>query len=254
MSLDITLPSGAPAGTVVRFTRDGTEPTSSSPIFTGQIAVNNNTERAAIYMGDFLNARGVHAVWDAMFETIRTELPFHRACLTGHQHNYEREVQRVDAWLAQRTGLFYQFLQEEPLIPLVIERYREDDAPVEIRFNGIRLSEGRFDGKFFRGRKVTLQGSTSDGEAVDGWKLTFESRPGEEWTEIVAGDICDFTVPECTRITVNPLIGDITGIAAVKGKSLVAYGWFTLDGRRLGGKPSRNGIYIRNGAKVFNHF
>lgn len=215
------------------------------------------TERAAIYMGDFLNARGVHAVWDAMYETIKTELPFHRACLTSHQYNYEKEVQRVDAWLSQRTGLFYQYLQEyyhlEPLIPLVIERYREDDAPAEIRFNGIRLGEGRFDGMFFREREVTLQGSTSDDEGVDGWKLTFESRPGEEYTEIVAGDVCVFTVPECTRITVNPLIGDITSIAAVKGKSPVSDGWFTLDGRRLGGKPSRSGIYIHNGKKVFNH-
>ena len=214
------------------------------------------TERAAVYMGDFLNSRGVHVVWDAMYEKIRTELPFHRACLTSYQHNYEREVQRVDAWLSQRTGLFYQYLQEyyhlEPLIPLVVDRYREDDAPAEIRFNGIRLSEGRFDGMFFRGREVTLQGSTSDGEAVDGWKLTFESRPGEEWTEIVAGDICDFTVPECTRITANPLIGDITGIAEAK-TSPVSDGWFTLDGRRLGGKPSRSGIYIHNGDKVFIH-
>lgn len=215
------------------------------------------TERAAIYMGDFLNARGVHAVWDPMYEAIRTELPFHRACLTSHQYNYEKEVQRVDAWLSQRTGLFYQYLQEyyhlEPLIPLVIERYREDDAPAEILFNGIRLSESRFDGMFFREREVTLQGSTSDDEGVDGWKLTFESRPGEEYTEIVAGDVCVFTVPECTRITVNPLIGDITSIAAVKGKSPVSDGWFTLDGRRLTGKPSRSGIYIHNGAKFFNH-
>ena len=215
------------------------------------------TERAAIYMGDFLNARGVHAVWDPMYEAIRTELPFHRACLTSHQYNYEKEVQRVDAWLSQRTGLFYQYLQEyyhlEPLIPLVIDRYREDDEPAEILFNGIRLSESRFDGMFFREREVTLQGSTSDDEGVDGWKLTFESRPGEEYTEIVAGDVCVFTVPECTRITVNPLIGDITSIAAVKGKSPVSDGWFTLDGRRLTGKPSRSGIYIHNGAKFFNH-
>lgn len=216
------------------------------------------TERAAVYMGDFLNARGVHAVWDAMYETIRTELPFHRACISSYQCNYEMEVQRVETWLAQRTGLFYQFLQDyyhlEPLIPLVIERYREDDAPAEIRFNGIRLSEGRFDGKFFRGHKVTLQGSTLDGEAVNGWKLTFESKSGEEWTEIVTGDICDFTVPEVNRITATPLIGVITGIAAVKGESPVSDGWFTLDGRRLGGKPSRSGIYIRNGAKVFIQF
>lgn len=215
------------------------------------------TERAAIYMGDFLNARGVHAVWDPMYEAIRTELPFHRACLTSHQYNYEKEVQRVDAWLSQRTGLFYQYLQEyyhlEPLIPLVIDRYREDDEPAEILFNGIRLSESRFDGMFFREREVTLQGSTSDDEGVDGWKLTFESRPGEEYTEIVAGDVCVFTVPECTRITVNPLIGDITSIAAVKVKSPVSDGWFTLDGRRLTGKPSRSGIYIHNGAKFFNH-
>jgi len=26
--------------------------------------------------------------------------------------------------------------------------------------------------------------------------------------------------------------------------------WFSLDGRRLGGKPAKAGLYIRNGKKV----
>ena len=33
-------------------------------------------------------------------------------------------------------------------------------------------------------------------------------------------------------------------------KSATATGWYTLDGRRLSGKPTVRGIYISNGKKV----
>lgn len=61
--LNITVPSDAPAGTVVRFTRDGTEPTLSSPVFTDPIAVNSNTVvRAKLFCEGYLPSRStVHS-------------------------------------------------------------------------------------------------------------------------------------------------------------------------------------------------
>ena len=43
-----------------------------------------------------------------------------------------------------------------------------------------------------------------------------------------------------------------TGIEVVNGYglSVMGYGWYTLDGRRLCGKPSGRGLYINNGIKV----
>ena len=36
----------------------------------------------------------------------------------------------------------------------------------------------------------------------------------------------------------------------VKSEESATALWFTLDGRRLAGKPARSGIYINNGRKV----
>ena len=42
----------------------------------------------------------------------------------------------------------------------------------------------------------------------------------------------------------------IVSISKESGSQVASTGWFTLDGRRLNGKPSRAGVYINNGNKV----
>ena len=42
----------------------------------------------------------------------------------------------------------------------------------------------------------------------------------------------------------------IVSISKESGSQGASTGWFTLDGRRLDGKPSRAGVYINNGNKV----
>ena len=47
--------------------------------------------------------------------------------------------------------------------------------------------------------------------------------------------------------------GEATGIISISnesGRQAVADGWYTLDGRKLQGKPSRAGVYIFNGNKT----
>ena len=47
--------------------------------------------------------------------------------------------------------------------------------------------------------------------------------------------------------------GDASAIVSVSkepGSEAVADAWYTLDGRRLQGKPTASGIYINNGKKV----
>lgn len=41
-----------------------------------------------------------------------------------------------------------------------------------------------------------------------------------------------------------------TGIAVVGGQEVASGSWFTLDGRRLDGRPTQQGLYINNGVKV----
>jgi hypothetical protein len=47
---------------------------------------------------------------------------------------------------------------------------------------------------------------------------------------------------------------DVTGIKAVENEQIAGSdetgNWYTLDGRRLSGKPTKRGIYIVNGRKI----
>jgi hypothetical protein len=44
---------------------------------------------------------------------------------------------------------------------------------------------------------------------------------------------------------------DATGIRSVSAESATkADGWYTLDGRKLAGKPTVSGVYVNNGRKV----
>ena len=44
---------------------------------------------------------------------------------------------------------------------------------------------------------------------------------------------------------------DVTGIFTMSDvRSLMDDGWYTLDGRKLDGKPAKKGLYIVNGKKV----
>lgn len=211
-------------------------------------------ERFAIYMGDFLNERGIHAVWDSMYDMIYTEYAIHRWYLRWYYiFNYDQSI--IDTWLSQRTDYVYRYLQEfynlEPLIPFVIEKFREGDEPAKILFNGIKLSEGIFDGKYYQGRSVTLQGSTQDDAGIAGWEVTVESPSGDKSTEIIPGDTYVFTMPDCAKVTVCPIIDDITSVLSVNAtNSQLSRGWYTIDGRRLDSKPTRKGIYIHDGKKV----
>jgi hypothetical protein len=211
-------------------------------------------ERFAIYMGDFLNERGIHAVWDPMYDMIYTEYAIHRWYLRWYYiFNYDQSI--IDTWLSQRTDYVYRYLQEfynlEPLIPFVIEKFREGDEPAKILFNGIKLSEGIFDGKYYQGRSVTLQGSTQDDAGIAGWEVTVESPSGDKSTDIIPGDTYVFTMPDCAKVTVCPIIDDITSVLSVNAtNSQLSRGWYTIDGRRLDSKPTRKGIYIHDGKKV----
>ena len=212
-------------------------------------------ERFAIYMGDFLNERGIHAVWDSMYDYIYKEYAIHRWNLRWYYTYIKYDESIIDTWLSQRTDYVYKYLQDfyhlEPLSPFVIEKHLEDDESAEILFNGIKLSEGLFNGKFYQGREVILQGSTESDKEVTGWIVTTESETGDENTAVIPGDTYVFTVPECSKLIVRPLIGiDPTGVSDFKAKGSISNGWYSLDGRHLNEKPSRSGIYIHNGKKI----
>ena len=83
-------------------------------------------DRAAIYMGDFLNVTGTREVWDPMYDLIKTEYPFHRKLINQWWPNYNDELNAARNWVSQRTNHFYKQLADEKLDPNdVILKYVE---------------------------------------------------------------------------------------------------------------------------------
>ena len=64
----------------------------------------------------------------------------------------------------------------------------------------------------------------------------------------------DVTLPDVIEIVWKDADGNVTGISALDTRSgeMADYGtdWYTVDGRKLDGKPATKGLYINNGRKV----
>ena len=58
-------------------------------------------DKAAIYMGDFLNEEGIRSIWDPMYELIKSEFPNHRRLYQYNQwwpRNYSDELRDARNW------------------------------------------------------------------------------------------------------------------------------------------------------------
>ena len=173
-------------------------------------------DRAAVYMGDFMNERGTRAVWDPMYEQIRYEYTFHKQANNGWI-NYANELNTARQWLSQRTNYFYQQLADFYQLgtPTVLTVNKDTEpaarAGVRISINDIPLSEGLFDGKFFAGRNMTLRGETTDGQQVTGWRLVQTNANGSQTTSTVNGAQYSLPMPACKSLAINAVI-EPTGI------------------------------------------
>lgn len=212
-------------------------------------------DRCAIYVGDFLNEEGTRAVWDPMYEKIKTEYPYHRNLYNAWWPNYNDELSKARDWLHNRADYFLTHLknyyQLGTIRPMTInkEMSAEDLASVEITFNGVKLTEGTFDGKFFQGRNVTLQGTALGDKEVTGWTVR-QVINGNETETTVSGSEYTFEMPASSQLTINAIVADPTGITHTPTLSQGKGAWYTLDGAVLQGKPTQPGIYINNGVKV----
>ncbi len=178
-------------------------------------------DRCAIYMGDFMNEKGTREVWDPMYEIIKYEYPFHRALINKWWPKYDEEVNSARNWLSQRTDEFYKqignYYQLGNPIPMTInaQMSEEERQAVQIRFNGIPLSRGVFDGKFFVNRQITLEATTAEGTQIAGWEVKQITNSGTNTATYPSGNTYSFTMPSCNRLMINTILGDPSGITQV---------------------------------------
>ena len=210
-------------------------------------------ERAAVYMGDFMNERGTRAVWDPMVEMIKQEFPYHKKAVNGWI-NYDNELKNARQWVAERTAYFYQQLADfyhcgTPTILIVNKAVPSDKlADVTVSMNGIPLSQSVFDGKFYAGSEVVLRAEGGQ-QPVKAWRIIQVNNNGSQSENVVNGDQYTFTMPSCKSLIVNALF-ETSGIRTMTTSDQPSDTWFTLDGRRLNGRPQQRGVYIHAGRKT----
>ena len=203
-------------------------------------------DRTCIYMGDFLNEKGTREVWDMMYDKVKYEYPFHREIINPWWPNYNDELNKARNWLAKRTNEFYKqvgnYYKLGSPVGLVINKEKND---IEITFNGIKLSEGTFDGKFFANRTLTISGKASGDVDFRGWKVTGGI------SQKVYGNTIAIEMPS-KAITITPIIGEETAIDKVQTNDDKSTETFDLTGRKVN-TPQKGQIYIQKGQKTIWH-
>ena len=202
-------------------------------------------DRCCIYMGDFMNERGTREVWDPMYDLIKTEYPYHRRLVNLWWPNYAEELNSARNWLKYRTAEFYSqlgnFYQLGAPISLTINK--GNNQQVEVTVNGIRLSKGELDGKFFADRMLHISGKALPGSEVKGWQVVSQTTWEETGSELV------MAMPQYPT-AITPIIGEASAIQDVspakpEGGTIL----YDLTGRRVT-SPQKGRIYVSNGHKV----
>ena len=221
-------------------------------------------DRNLVYMGDFLNEKGVRAIWDPMYELVKDELLIHRDELNppnpwswwgggNNEKNIENEVNNVRNWLSKRTDYYRKCLCDYykvgTLASMTVNKDMEDAAEGHILFNGVELSNGTFDGKFIVGRKITLEPGEASTLNVTGWEVTADGTSNN-----YQGARLEFEMPQCNKLAIKALF-DTTGISIIPTSDTKSQDVYDLNGRKvrsgsmsLDGLP--RGIYIVGGKKV----
>ena len=129
-------------------------------------------DRFCIYMGDFLNEKGIRAVWDSMYDKIKDEWKRHRSTVYDNPWwpNYSDELNNARRWVSKRTNEMYKQLGDVyklgTPIKMTINKSEFHPENVMTTFNGVTLTKGLFDGQFFANRRVTIEGQAPEGKVI----------------------------------------------------------------------------------------
>lgn len=217
-------------------------------------------DRLSIYMGDFLNEKGVRAIWDPMYNLLMGEWKRHRDAVYNNPWwpNYDDELRSSRNWLSQRTAEMYkhigsQFSLGSP-IPLTINVENSEEDLVGLTFNDVPLTKNSFDGKFYFTRAIRLE-NNNDERPIAGWRIA-ETKSGSTTTCEISGSTLSLEMPACSKLAITAIVGTPDGIGSITTLPDLSQGnVYDLNGRiirqgttSLEGLP--HGIYIVNRRKV----
>ena len=140
-------------------------------------------DRAAVYMGTFASADSLSSLLDSLAANIEYEMPFFAEKRGYSEELWEASLINVKEWLKRRVPFFYSdlssFFQLGKDVPLLI------DAGGKAYFNNYKLANGKFNGRYFEKRAITLCNDSAAGYVDEPSKAYAFSvrRIDETWRE-----------------------------------------------------------------------
>ena len=204
-------------------------------------------DRFCIYMGDFLNEKGIRALWDPMYDKIKDEWKRHRSTVYDNPWwpNYSDELNNARRWVSKRTNEMYKQLGDVyklgTPIKMTINKSEFHPENVMTTFNGVTLTKGLFDGQFFANRRVTIEGQAPEGKVIKGWKVVTVLSSGYE-EKMLEGQRCSFVIPDCSSLNINVVLEDASAINTVSSDS---WTWLRVGSRLiLSGVPEGTSVML----------
>ena len=196
-------------------------------------------DKCCVYMGDFMNAKGTGEIIDIIKAEAMDEFVAHRAKYPTWSGNSRNEIndkfEMAKKWLAgytesswwgtttykSRPDNFLDFLSAQynlgTAFPVTINK-GVADIPEDVTVNGIKLSEGVFDGKLFPNRQLTITATAPEGKTIAGWKVTATPASGSKKTENYDGDELVLTPASCKSMSIEAIFSIGSGISEKKAE------------------------------------
>ena len=220
---------------------------------------NRFIDKCCVFMGDFMNGEGTGKVIDEIKAEAMEEFVAHRDkynpwSWTGNRNEITNKFNDAKNWVTGRSNYFYQHIGNQwnlgDAIPVTVNK-NITDMPDTVLVNGIKLSKGVFDGKFFPNRQLTITANAPEGKAIKGWKVTITPTSGSAQTKEHEGSVYTTTLKKCKSVSIEAVLGEANGIENVLASDIKRQTSDVYD--LMGNKvttPKAGRIYIQNGKKI----
>ena len=188
-------------------------------------------DKCCVYMGDFMNGEGTGKIIDKIQAEALDEFVVHRAVPEYHvwggssRQELINKFNNAKNWAEGRPNYFIQHIQQQfqeflrgnnpndnitPISVTINKELDSDKVPDEVLVNGIKLTQGVFNGKLFKNRQITLEGKTKveNDMIVTGWEIKMTKSNNQVVTTNVYEPTYTFTVPSCNKLVINAIMGE----------------------------------------------
>ena len=187
-------------------------------------------DKCCVYMGDFMNGKGTGETIDLIKAEAMAEFVAHRDKYNSgwgwwgpvdNRSDIENKFNAAKQWAEGRPNNFYKHIGDKwnlgTAFPVTINK-GVVELPETVTVNGIKLSEGVFDGKFFPNRQLTITATAPEGKTIAGWKVTTTPTSGSKQTKNYEGSKLELTPANCKSMSIEVIFGVGSGISEKKAE------------------------------------